>query len=70
MPALLGTGDYIILYKNTWSIYIKQTMCLYQINGLFIVYRPSVSANMLYVFQIPFHTLLPMNSTFENSGRG
>lgn len=45
-------------------------MCLYQINGLFIVYRPSVSANMLYVFQIPFHTLLPMNSTFENSGRG
>jgi len=45
-------------------------MCLYQINGLFIVYRPSVSANMLYVFQIPFHTLLPMNSTFGNGGRG
>jgi len=45
-------------------------MCLYQINGLFTVYRPSVSANALYVFQIPFHTLLPMNSTFGNGGRG
>lgn len=44
-------------------------MCLYQINGLFTVYRPSVSANALYVFQIPFHTLLPMNSTFGNGGR-
>jgi len=25
--------------------------------------------NILYVFQIPFHTLLPMNSTFGN-GKG
>ena len=61
MPALLGTGEYIIY---------KHMVYLYQINGLFTVYRPSVSANALYVFQIPFHTLLPMNSTFGNGGRG